>query len=124
MQACLLVALGGALGATLRYGIGSAFAQRDLEGFPYSTLFINSSGCMLIALFAGYAAGRPGLNPGYRFLVPIGFVGGYTTFSTYAFEMQQLIARGTPGAAVAYLAASNALGLAAVYGGLWLGRRI
>lgn len=124
VQAYLLVAIGGALGAALRYGVGAAFAQRGLDSFPYGTLCINVSGSLLIALFAGYAGQRPGLDPSWRYLFPIGFVGGYTTFSAYALELQRLLERGAPGAAVAYLAASNALGLAAVYAGLWLGRRV
>ena len=124
MQAYLLVALGGALGATLRYGIGEAFVRRGMGAFPYGTLFINISGCLLIAIFAGCAGSRPELHPGWRFLFPIGFVGGYTTFSAYALEAQHLFERGAPGAAAAYLIASNAIGLASVYAGLWLGRRV
>lgn len=124
MQSYLLVAAGGALGAALRYAIGEAFLQRGASQFPYATLFINITGCLLIAFYAGYSAGRPGLYPGFRFLFPIGFVGGYTTFSTYGLELQRLLERGAPGAAAAYLVASNAFGLAAVYAGLWLGRRV
>lgn len=124
MQSYLLVALGGALGAALRYAIGDAFVQRGYVAFPVGTLFINLTGCLLIALFAGYAGGRPDLPAGLRYLIPIGFVGGYTTFSTYALDLQRLLERGAPGAAAGYLIASNALGLAAVYAGLWLGRRV
>lgn len=124
MQALFLVALGGGFGAALRFAVAQAFAQRGLLHFPYATLAINVSGCLLIALFAGYAGGRPELNPAWRYLFPIGFVGGYTTFSSYALEAQQLFVRGEGGAAVAYLLVSNALGLAAVQAGLWLGRRV
>lgn len=124
MQNYLLVALGGALGSALRYGVGEAFLQRGLGELPYGTLFINVTGCLLISLFAGYAGGRPELHPGFRFLFPIGLVGGYTTFSAYALELQRLFDRGAPGAAAAYLVASNAIGLAAVYAGLWIGRRV
>ena len=69
-------------------------------------------------------ADRSGLAPGLRYFFPIGFVGGYTTFSTYAFEIQSLIARGATGTAAAYFLASNAAGLAAVWLGLGLGRKL
>lgn len=125
MPPVLLVALGGAAGAALRFGVGEALSRRAAPGgFPASTFLINVTGCFLIALFLGYASGRSGLSPSWRYLIPIGFVGGYTTFSTYAFELQRLLDRQSFGTAAAYFAGSNAAGLAAVWLGLWLGRRL
>ena len=124
MQPYLLVALGGALGAMARFAIGEFFHERVPTTWPYATFLINVSGCLVIAAFLGFSSARAGLNPAWRYLFPIGFVGAYTTFSTYAYETQRLIERGAIGAAAVYLVASNLLGLAAVYLGLWLGRRI
>lgn len=125
MPPVLLVAFGGALGAALRFSVAEVIARRSgAEGLPLGTFIINVTGCFLIALFLGYASGRSGLAPGWRYLFPIGFVGGYTTFSTYAWEIQRLLERRSFGSAAAYFIGSNAAGLAAVYAGLWLGRRL
>lgn len=122
MLPVLLVALGGALGAVARFLVAEFFLRRVGAGFPWGTLFINVTGCVVIALFFAIS-GTQALNPNYRYLIPIGFVGAYTTFSTFSLETQRLLERGAFGAAAAYVLASNALGLLAIYGGLWLGRR-
>jgi len=118
----LLVAVGGAFGAVARYVVSLAFAQRFGAHCPWGTLFINVSGCMLISLFVGAGSGRiPESN--LRYLLPIGFVGAYTTFSTYEFETLRLFELGRAASAFGYVAASNVLGFAAVLLGAWLGRR-
>jgi CrcB protein len=118
----LLVALGGALGAVARFLVSTAFAQRLGSGWPWGTLFINLSGCVLIALFLGAGTGRFA-EGGLRYLLPVGFVGAYTTFSTFEFETLRLIELGRPASAVIYVAASNVLGLCAVLLGAWIARR-
>jgi fluoride exporter len=120
----LLVACGGAAGAVARFLVGDAFSRRFGTGWPYGTLFTNVSGSFLIALFFGAAAERTALDEGWRYLFPIGFVGAYTTFSTYELETQRLIQLGQAPAAALYVAASNLLGFAAVLLGAALGRRI
>ena len=122
--AILLVALGGAAGAVARFVIGNSFARRFGTGWPYGTLVINLSGCFAIALFLSAAAGRAELSPGWRYLFPVGFVGAYTTFSTYEYEMLRLLELGQAAGAITYLLASNLLGFCAVAMGAWLGRRI
>jgi CrcB protein len=119
----LLVACGGAVGAVARFLIGDAFSRRFGTGWPYGTLFINLSGSFLIGLFFGAAAQRTSLDEGWRYLFPIGFVGAYTTFSTYELETQRLIQLGQAPAAALYVAASNLLGFGAVLLGTALGRR-
>jgi CrcB protein len=119
----VLVACGGAAGAVARFLVGDAFSSRFGTGWPYGTLFINVSGSFLVALFFGAAAQRTSLDESWRYLFPIGFVGAYTTFSTYEFEMHRLIQLGQAPAAALYLAASNLLGFAAVMLGMALGRR-
>jgi fluoride exporter len=118
----LLVAAGGALGAVARYVVATAFAQRLGVQWPWGTLFINLSGCLLISLFLGAGSERMA-DSNLRYLLPIGFVGAYTTFSTYEYETMRLFQLGRGTGALAYVAASNVLGFAAVYVGAWLGRR-
>ncbi len=118
----LLVALGGALGAVARFAVGTGFARRLGTGWPWGTLFINLTGCFLIALFLSAASER-NISPAWRYLFPTGFVGAYTTFSTYEYETLGLLRVGQLSGAVAYVVASNVLGFAAVVLGAWLGRR-
>ena len=117
----LLVAAGGALGAVARYLVATAFAQRFGVEWPWGTLFINLSGCVLIALFLGAGSSRVATTH-LRYLLPIGFVGAYTTFSTYEYETMRLFQLGRAPAALVYVAASNVLGYAAVLAGAWLAR--
>ena len=120
----LLVALGGALGALARYGLATVALKRFGPTFPYGTLFINVTGCALIGFFLAAVGGRwSGIHAGWSYLVPIGFVGAYTTFSTYEYEMARLFEAGAWTRLAAYFVLSNAVGFAAVVGGIWLGRR-
>ena len=118
----LLVAIGGAAGAVARYLVANAFAQRVGLQWPWGTLFINVGGCVLVSLFLGAGAERMA-HSNLRYLLPVGFVGAYTTFSTYEYETMRLFQLGRAGGALAYMAASNVLGFAAVCAGAWLGRR-
>ena len=117
MKAILLVALGGALGAVARFVVASGFARRFGTGWPWGTLFINLTGCFLIAVFAARLT-----SPSMRYLLPVGFVGAYTTFSTFEYETMRLFELGQPGGAIAYLLASNLLGYGAVLLGSWAAR--
>jgi CrcB protein len=119
----LAVALGGALGAVARFAVSILFVRRMGPGWPYGTLFINVTGCLAIALFLEHFAERE-LNPGWRYFFPTGFVGAYTTFSTYEYETIRLLGTGSAGGAAAYFVLSNGLGFAAGLLGIWLGRRI
>jgi len=122
--ALLLVGCGGFLGAVARYAIGLLVARRLGSHFPWGTFLINVSGCFAIALFLSAAASRAEMSAGWRYLFPVGFVGAYTTFSTYGYETLRLVQLGQAAGAIAYLAASNVLGLCAVVAGDWLGRRL
>jgi CrcB protein len=113
----LLVALGGALGAVARFLVASGFARRLGTGWPWGTLFINLSGCFLIAVLAARLT-----SPSMRYFLPVGFVGAYTTFSTFEYETMRLFEVGQPGGAVAYIVASNVLGFGAVLLGNWVAR--
>jgi fluoride exporter len=118
----LLVAAGGALGAVARYLVATAVAERLGTTWPWGTLLINLSGCLLISLFLGAGSTRIA-ESNLRYLLPIGFVGAYTTFSSYEYEILRLFELGRAGSALLYVAASNVLGFAAVLAGAWLARR-
>lgn len=119
----LLVGLGGSLGAIARYGIGLALTRRLGPGFPWATFVINVTGCFAIALFLTFAGERMPVREGWRHFFPIGFVGGFTTFSSYAWEVVQLAEAGAWGRALAYALGSTAAGVAAVVLAMWIVRR-
>ena len=121
----LLVALGGALGALSRYGVSSLVARRFGTGFPLGTLVINVTGCALIGFLLAALNGRwSGVNEGWEYFLPIGFVGAYTTFSTYEYDLARLMELGAFTRMAAYFVLSNGVGFAAVLCGIWLGRRV
>lgn len=125
MKNALLVALGGSLGALARYGVATAVTKRVGPGFPYATLLINITGCAIIGFFLAAVNGRwSGINAGWTYLVPIGFVGAYTTFSTYEYEMANLVENGAWTKLGVYFVLSNVVGFAAVVSGIWFGRRV
>lgn len=111
-----VVSAGGVAGALVRYALGVAFPHRP-GGFPWTTFGINVSGCLLIGVLMVLVIDA---WPNHRLLRPMlgtGLLGGYTTFSSYAVEIQHLVAAGAVGTALAYLAATLLGALAAVYAG-------
>jgi len=119
----LLVGCGGFLGAIARYAVATVAARRLGPAWPWGTFFINVTGCFVIGLFLTAASLRAFAEE-WRYLVPIGFVGAYTTFSTYGYETVRLVEEGMWGRAALYVALSNAVGIAAVLAGIWLARRL
>jgi CrcB protein len=117
----LLVALGGALGAIARFGVGALFAKRLGVAWPYGTFFINVTGCFIIGLFLPFLT--DGKHDAWRYLLPVGFVGAYTTFSTYEYETLRLIEIGAWKSVASYVGLSNVIGLLAVWLGVALGKR-
>jgi CrcB protein len=110
----LLIALGGALGSLLRYAVGVAIAQRYGSRFAFGTLSINISACFIIGLVLEYLNRHTGLSDAWRYLIPIGFIGAYSTFSTFEFEAWQDITRGAYWNSLAYVAISLVGGFIAV----------
>jgi CrcB protein len=86
LQKYLLIALGGALGSVARYWVGSTVAGRMGTRFPYGTFVINLTACVIIGFSLTYLGKRAGLSPAWRYLIPVGFIGAYSTFSTYEWE--------------------------------------
>lgn len=111
----LLVAVGGAAGAVLRYVIERAAAQRFSSGFPYGILVANVTGSFLLGLLLATATGP------WLVLLGVGFCGAFTTYSTFAHDSVRLMGDRQGMAAIANIAVSVAAGLAAVAGGWALG---
>lgn len=122
MQKYIVVALGGSLGALARYWVGSTVSGKMGIRFPYGTFVINISACLIIGFSLVFLGRRTDLNPAWRFLIPVGFVGAYSTFSTFEFETFASLESGAFLIAGAYVAVSIFLGLVAVWCGTVLGR--
>ncbi|MGA8086732.1 MAG: fluoride efflux transporter CrcB [Terracidiphilus sp.] len=124
MQKYFFIAVGGSLGAIARYWVGSAVANRLGTKFPYGTLVINISACIIIGFSLTYLGKRAELNPAWRFLIATGFVGAYSTFSTYEWETLSTLRTGAFSMAALYAIGSLLLGLVAAWGGAVLGEVI
>ena len=120
MQKYLLIALGGALGSIARFWVGSTIAGRMGIKFPYGTLIVNITACIIIGFSLTYLGRRADLSPAWRFLIPIGFIGAYSTFYTYEWETLSTLRSGAFLLAALYAGGSVILGLIAVWGGSWL----
>jgi CrcB protein len=117
LQKYLLIAAGGALGSVARYWVGSTIGGRMGTRFPYGTFVINMTACVIIGFSLTYLGKRAGLNPAWRFFIPVGFIGAYSTFSTYEWETLSTLRAGAFALASMYAIGSLVLGLAAT----WLG---
>ncbi len=118
------VAIGGAVGAVLRYQVGrmvTTYAGVG-AGFPWATLAVNVIGCLAMGLLFGWLGKNTAGSEGLRLLLGVGLLGGFTTFSAFSLEMLQLIQRGSANLAFAYAATSVVAGLAALYVGLLIMR--
>lgn len=118
MQKYLLIALGGALGSIARYWIGAVVASRLGTRFPYGTLIVNLSACVVIGFVLAFLTRRAGMSEGWFYLIPVGFVGAYSTFSTYEWETLALLRAGAFLSAAVYAVVSLILGLGAVWCGM------
>ena len=118
------VGVGGFAGANARYVMGRAVDSRFGTAFPYGTLAINIAGSLLIGILVTLLAERYAPSHAVRLLLVTGVLGGYTTFSTYAFEAIALADRGQFGRSLLYVLASNGLALVACGGGVALVRAL
>jgi CrcB protein len=118
----LSISFGAILGANLRYAVGLWAAQRWGVAFPYGTLLVNTAGCLLIGLFFGLGATRIEISPTLRLFFAVGFLGSFTTFSSFSWESISLLRSGDLLLALTNILGSNVAGLLAVVAGLWLAR--
>ena len=119
-MAYLLAALGGALGAFVRWGVAQAL-QRTSGDWPWATLAVNLTGCLLIGVLIAVLAARRPDDEHLRTFLGAGVLGGFTTFSAFAVEVGDLLRAGAPAVAAAYVAVSVLGGLLAVAVGLRIG---
>jgi fluoride exporter len=118
----LLIALGGAVGSMARYGTGSLLLRlQEKTLFPWGTLAVNLIGCLVIGYLNGLLDDRL-IRPEYRFLAVIGFLGGYTTFSSFGWEAAAYLREAQYGRAATYVLANNVIGIALVVVGYGLSR--
>lgn len=120
----LAVAAGSALGGMLRYFLGTtAFLARTAAPFPVATFFINITGSFIVGFFLTLATERFQLSAHLRLAIAVGFVGAYTTFSTFEYETLKLAEDRRFGLALLNVLLSVAVGFAAVWSGAMLARR-
>ena len=119
----ITISLGAIAGALSRYYLTLWFAQRFGTSFPYGTFFINLSGCFVMGLVATLVSQRVDIPPEVRLLVAVGFLGSYTTFSTYGLDTVVLL-RHNFAAAGFYWLGSAVLGIVCVQLGIMLARLV
>jgi fluoride exporter len=116
-------ALGGALGALARWGVSEALPP-DAEGWPWATLLVNLTGCLVLGLLLGLVFARRNGSPWLRPFLGTGVLGGYTTYSTFAVDVVQRADAGAWSTVAGYLAASVLGGIAAAALGIAAGRAL
>jgi CrcB protein len=121
---CLAVGAGGALGALCRFGVAAAVARVFSHRFPFGTLIINLTGSFVLGLFLARVARGWAVSESAQLAVTVGFLGAYTTFSTFMFESDSLLRAGDFTRAALYLLGSLALGMLCVRLGVIAGQRI
>ncbi len=117
----LLIALGGVIGANARYLVSTWAASGIGVGFPYGTFLVNASGSFMIGLILEVVADRFGNSSDLRFLVATGFLGAYTTFSTFGYETIVLFVQGSFRAALINVVGSVFVGMAGAGLGIAVG---
>lgn len=123
MKQVVLVFLGGGLGSAMRYGL-SKWLNASGSSIPYGTLTANVVGSVLIGIVLGYAMRNAMLSQHMTLLLATGFCGGFTTFSTFAFENQTFLKNGDFLSFGLYTIGSFVLALAAIFLGLWIAKSV
>jgi CrcB protein len=118
----LLVALGSMLGGVARYICSLEIAERYVSEFPYGTFVVNIVGCFLVGTFYGAAERFDWFSADLRLMLAVGFCGGFTTFSSFAYENVRLLQERDYVTFGSYALLSVMLGLVAAFAGLWLSR--
>jgi CrcB protein len=122
MEKFLIISIGAVLGANARYWLGGWAAERFGTTFPFGTLIINLTGSFVLGLFLTLITDRFLVDPNWRLLVAIGFLGSYTTFSSYTYESVNLLLKGQTWLGLFNLFGSSFLGGLAAIGGVYLAK--
>ena len=118
------IAAGGALGAVMRYGMGSAVQSWSGRGFPFGTLSVNVLGSLLIGVLYVWLVERAALAVEWRLALIVGVLGSFTTFSSFSLETLQLIEKGAAGPAMLNVLLNVSLCLFACWLGLLMARQL
>ena len=124
MKALLFIAIGGAVGAVLRYGTSVGVYTLLGRGFPYGTLFVNVSGSLLMGVLSVMMLERFDIGPEWRAALLVGVLGSFTTFSAFSIETLNLLEQGDMVRALTNIVLSVLLCLLAVWFGVLLGRQL
>lgn len=122
MMHYLAVAFGGALGAMARFWVYNALLRWSGSGFPWATLLVNVLGSLALGFLFVIFAERALISPEWRSLLGVGFLGAFTTFSTFSVDALGLFLQGAWAMALVYILASVLVCLCAAGLGLWLAR--
>lgn len=122
MSKLLLIGLAGFVGTLSRYWMANEIARRYGQTFPMGTLVVNLVGCFLVGLLFYLLEERFAVNPTARSVILIGFLGGFTTFSSFGLHTFSLLQDGEFGFAILNVGASNLIGLLLVWAGYALAR--
>ena len=117
-----MIAIGGAIGALARYLVATLIQRHVPVGFPWGTFVVNVTGCFVMGVVVTVLRDRIVASPNWLFLVPIGFIGAYTTFSTFEMELFNANADGAWLIGGAYLAGSVVVGYVALWMGVMVAR--
>lgn len=98
----------------LRFYLGTSIAERFGSRFPLGTLIVNLCACFIIGFTLEYLGRHAALSPAWRFLIPVGFIGGFSTYSTFEWEVWSSLTGGAFWIGILYVAVSLIVGLAAV----------
>ncbi|MCW8923714.1 MAG: fluoride efflux transporter CrcB [Gammaproteobacteria bacterium] len=124
MKTLLFIACGGAVGAVMRYGASLGVYSLLGRGFPYGTLFVNVTGSLLMGVLSIVMLERFNVGPEWRAAILVGLLGSFTTFSTFSMETLNLLEQGDVMRAMANIAFSVIVCLAAVWVGVSIGRQL
>lgn len=121
MKSLLFVFIGGGAGSALRFLLGK-WLNNHSSGIPFGTFLANILGSLLIGVLLGYAFKNSALSQSAMLLLATGFCGGFTTFSTFAYENHIFLKNGDLGLFALYAFGSLAIGFLAVFGGIWIAK--
>ncbi len=122
MNQFVLLSVAGALGALSRYALGGVIQRATGSSFPYGTLVVNAVGCLVIGYVMQIALTTDIIAPSVRLVVTVGFLGAFTTFSTFSYETVKLLEDGVFVSAILNIALNVGAGLLATFLGILLGR--